>query len=302
MTPNGGIGFGMIYANFSRIYGFGGGDNVYADTADELELRAFYDTLKRVPGYAQLRTEVPVIGTWDDHDYGLNDGGREFTARKMSQKEFLNFMDVPIDSPRRQREGVYASHTYRCGEGSVKILVLDTRYFRSALMPDPSGEKRYLPHNETSGTVLGAAQWSWLEGELRNSEADFNILVSSIQLLSGDHGFETWGNFPHERDRLIEMIGDSGAKGVMVLSGDRHISEFSRLDAPPLEYPLIDVTSSGLTHAYTNFKGENNPYRVGDVVPQVSFGWIVLDFKRHRAIFQIRAEDNNVLGELMESY
>ena len=46
-----------------------------------------------------------------------------------------------------------------------------------------------------------------------------------------------------------------------------------------MDYPLIDFTSSGLTHSYTDFSGEYNPYRVGDVVFDKSFGLLQFNFK-----------------------
>lgn len=279
-----------------------GGDNVYADTDDMDQLRGYYAELKAVPGYKALEDAIPVIGTWDDHDYGLNDGGEAFEARGSSQQVFLDFLGVPGSSPRRQREGVYAAHNYSTDKGNVKVLILDTRYFRSELKADPSGKKRYVPHTEPGGTILGEDQWAWLERELKNSQSDFNILVSSIQVLSGEHGFETWGNFPHEVDRLMQLIAESGARGVIVFSGDRHISEFSRTDLRLLTYPLVDFTSSGLTHAYRDFKGEPNPFRVGDVIAVESFGWVTLDFSKRLATFQIRGDGNKVLLELSQPY
>jgi alkaline phosphatase D len=279
-----------------------GGDNIYADTGDPDSLRAFYQAQKQVPGYRALAQSTPIIGTWDDHDYGLNDGGVEFPAKAVSQQEFLTFMGVPENSPRRQQEGVYTSHTYSVPGGTVKVIVLDTRYFRSPLARDPGGSKRFVPNPEGEGTVLGEAQWAWLERELRESDADFNILVSSIQVLSGQHGFETWGNFPHETRRLLQLIGDSGARGVLVLSGDRHISEFSRTASPPLAYPLVDFTSSGLTHAYRGFRGEPNPFRVGEVVSTESFGYLVLDFNANQALFRIVGDGGETLGELAQQY
>ena len=167
---------------------------------------------------------------------------------------------------------------------------------------DPSGEKRYIPNEYGAGTVLGEAQWAWLEQELDESDADFNVLVSSIQLLSGQHGFESWGNFPHEADRLIRTIGSSGARGVFVLSGDRHISEFSRREPESLPYALVDFTSSGLTHAYRSFKGEPNPDRLGEVVSEESFGVVLLDFQNREATFQMRADGNAILQEITQKY
>lgn len=279
-----------------------GGDNIYADTDDMQKLRSMYNEQKTIAGYKKLVATVAVIGTWDDHDYGLNDGGTEFSAKKESQQAFLDFMDVAADSPRRTQEGVYASHIYTTAEGSVKVIVLDTRYFRTALTPDMETKKRTKPNEYGEGTVLGTAQWAWLENELTSSQADFNIIVSSIQVLSNEHGFESWGNFPHEVDRFKRTIVESKANGVLVLSGDRHISEISITDLANVSYPLIDFTSSGLTHAYKSFTGEPNPFRVGKVVSTESFGTVVLNFKTKTAVLQMLGDNGMVLGELRQRY
>ncbi|MCP4146916.1 MAG: alkaline phosphatase family protein, partial [bacterium] len=47
---------------------------------------------------------------WDDHDFGVNDGGKECPMIKESKKEFLEFFDVPENSPRRKRDGIYTSY------------------------------------------------------------------------------------------------------------------------------------------------------------------------------------------------
>lgn len=279
-----------------------GGDIIYADTDNRGKLREMYLEQDNVAGYALLKTKVPVIGTWDDHDYGLNDGGMEFKGKTWSQQEFLDFMDVPMDSPRRKREGVYASHDYTLAKGSIKIIVLDTRYFRTALTPDRETKKRNKPNVYGEGTILGTQQWAWLQDELNFSKADFNIIVSSIQFLSNEHGFETWGNFPHEVDRLKSLINSSKAKGVILLSGDRHISEFSKAEAEGLPYPLIDFTSSGLTHVYTSFSGEPNPFRVGEVISKKSFGLLNFDFNKNKVLFQMIGDNGELQGELEQSY
>ena len=279
-----------------------GGDIIYADTDKASEIARMFNVQKEIPGYKTLCDEVEVIGTWDDHDYGLNDGGVEFTSKAASQQVFLDFMDVPSDSPRRKREGVYDSYTYELPVGSVKILVLDTRYFRSALTPAANKKKRYQPGTYGQGTVLGETQWAWLEEELQNSKADFNILVSSIQFLSNEHGFETWGNFPHEVDKLNGIIKESGAKGVIILSGDRHISEFSEIQVPGLSYPLIDFTSSGLTHVYSSYSGEPNPYRIGEVISKKSFGLLTLNLATKEVQMQMVGDEGKILNALTRQY
>ncbi|MGI9547243.1 MAG: alkaline phosphatase D family protein [Flavobacteriaceae bacterium] len=279
-----------------------GGDNIYADTDDIDVISSMYNAQKNVAGYSKLRAEIPVIGTWDDHDYGINDGGEEWSAKDASQQALLDFLDVPDTSAVRTQKGVYTSHSYKMRNGQVKIMVLDTRYFRSPLTPDPTGKKRFIPNTFGDGTILGEVQWQWLAEELRNSTANFNILISSIQFLSDKHGFETWGNFPHEVSRLKELIVDSGAKNVMILSGDRHISECSKAKIEGLAYPLIDFTSSGLTHAYKDYSGEPNPYRMGQVISTESFGLVKLNLSSNSASFLIVGDQSQTLAEFEQQY
>lgn len=280
-----------------------GGDIVYADTDNMELLRAQYSEQNAVPEYNKLAKHTDIIGTWDDHDYGLNDGGEHFEAKEASQVEFLNFLKVPMDSPRRTQKGVYTSKTYTSGAHSVKVIILDTRYFRSDLTKDTlNNRRRYTPNPYGQGTVLGETQWNWLESELVNSKADFNVIISSIQFLSSKHGFESWGNFPHEMDRFEKMLVDIQAKNVMIVSGDRHISEFSKKMIPGLKYPLIDFTSSGLTHYYADFKEEFNPYRVGEVLVNKSFGLLEFDFKNAMVHFSMQTHEKPYAQSLEVSY
>ncbi|WP_417444291.1 alkaline phosphatase D family protein [Joostella sp.] len=280
-----------------------GGDNIYSDTDNFREMRKDYEEQRYQDGYRELKKSVDVIGTWDDHDYGLNDGGAEWKMKAQAQELFLNFMDVPKNDPRRNQEGVYHAKTYHTNAGDVKVIVLDTRYFRSPLTKNLGDDgKRFMPNPKGEGTILGAEQWQWLTKELTNSTATFNIIVSSIQVLSNKHGFEAWGNFPAEVDKLFKLIKVSKAKRVLLLSGDRHISEFSEINISDLGYPLIDFTSSGLTHTYEAYSGEENPYRVGEVVNQKSFGLLKLNMKNHHVKMQMIGDGNRVLNELEQAY
>ncbi|WP_405381645.1 alkaline phosphatase D family protein [Maribacter sp. LLG6340-A2] len=279
-----------------------GGDNIYADTDDMMLLRKMYKEQKAVEGYSKLMDITEITGTWDDHDYGLNDGGVEFASKQESQQEFWNFMDIPAQSPLRKQEGVYRSKDFILTNGTIKIIILDTRYFRTPLTPDHDTDKRIKPNDYGTGSILGKKQWTWLENELANSKADFNIIVSSIQFLSNEHGFETWGNFPHEVDKLEEIIVNTKAKGVVILSGDRHISEFSRKSLIGVSYPLIDFTSSGLTHAYKGFNGESNPFRVGKVIFTESFGLLKFNMKTKKIDFQIVGDDGEVLEKIEQVF
>ena len=279
-----------------------GGDNIYSDTDDMNKLRADYDTLRMQTGYADLIKNIPVMATWDDHDYGFNDIGEEYNKKEESQEVFLDFFNVDKNSKRRKQKGIYHSEIFDIKKGKIKVIVLDTRYFRTALTKSKEKGRRNTPNKYGEGTVLGEEQWEWLESQLYNSNADFNILVSSIQVLAAEHGFETWGNFPHEVDKLKNTITKSNAKGVLIISGDRHISEFSKTKVNNLSFPLIDFTSSGLTHSYNGFTSEPNKHRVKDVVSEISFGLLKFNFDKHQVSMQMKGKENILLQEIIQVY
>ena len=106
------------------------GDNVYADTEDMDVLREEYARLGRDPGFVRLRESVPLMATWDDHDYGADDAGNWYPMRDSSQQVFMDFWGVPSDDPMRGRPGVYSSRIIGPPGRRVQIILLDTRYFR----------------------------------------------------------------------------------------------------------------------------------------------------------------------------
>ena len=94
----------------------------------------------------------------------------------------------------------------------------------------------------------------------------------------------------------------SKAKGTFIVSGDRHIATFSSKKVTNLNYPLVDFTSSGLTHVYSSFSSEENPHLVGKVVSEKNFGLLQFDFTNNRVIMQIRGLENKLLGEHIQQY
>jgi alkaline phosphatase D len=69
------------------------GDNIYADTQDPAVFRTKYDMQLNHPEYVKFLSKVPrVIGTWDDHDYGVNDGGKEYPAKELAKSEHRKYV------------------------------------------------------------------------------------------------------------------------------------------------------------------------------------------------------------------
>ncbi|MEC7408327.1 MAG: alkaline phosphatase D family protein, partial [Planctomycetota bacterium] len=169
------------------------GDNIYGDSEDMSVIRSKYQMLRRNSDYARFEDNVPILATWDDHDYGQNDGGADFLQRHNSQKEFLSFWNVPRQSIRWRREGVYHSKIYGEAGHRLQVILLDTRFFRSPLR---KGETRrvagpYVPDEDPAKTMLGDSQWKWLDEQLR-VPAEVRLIVSSIQCIAEAAGQETW--------------------------------------------------------------------------------------------------------------
>jgi alkaline phosphatase D len=282
------------------------GDNIYADLEKGRKvtpavIREKYDTLAKLPGFRRLRATCPVLATWDDHDFGKNDGGADWALKDESQKLFLDFWGVAKGDPRRAQKGVYHSTVVGPVGKRVQVILLDTRYFRSPLKraPKPLPGDRvppYVPNTDPGATVLGAEQWAWLEGELRQP-AEVRLLVSSIQVVADEHPYEKWANFPKERDRLYSLIRDTGAGGVVILSGDRHLAEVSLDPKAAVGYPLYDVTSSGLNQGTKGWRApEKNSHRVSAMPYGDNFGVVLIDWSGNdpRLTLQVRDEDGDV--------
>lgn len=279
------------------------GDNVYGDVysydASLPELREAYHQLAARPEFQALRARFPMLATWDDHDYGMNDSGGRFAFKGFAETLFLDFWGAAEDDVRRTREGIYDAQVFGPEGQRVQIILLDTRYFRSDLTPTPQrgaeGMERYIPSEDPEQTMLGAAQWAWLEEQLREP-ADVRLLVSSIQVHADGHGWEAWRTMPLERDRLYGLIEETNATGVVIVSGDRHSSGLYVRD-DVAGYPLYEITSSSLNMSFRDENNEPGPHRIGDMYAPVNYGVIGLDWEAGEIALQIKDEAGAVVRE-----
>lgn len=258
------------------------GDNIYANTQDMAVMRAKYDALKASRFFRALRDRVPILATWDDHDMGANDAGADYPKRREAKEEFLRWLDEPADSVRRQREGVYDAQVFGPPGKRLQIILLDTRTFRGPLKRvSKAGQKRiggaYIPNPDTSSTMLGTAQWSWLKEQL-SQPAELRLIVSSIQFVAEFSGAEAWANLPHEKQRMLALLRETKAAGVLFVSGDRHWCELSRMDGPT-DYPLYDLTASSLTEKHPRGTPSENNYRaIATTYHDVNVGHLRIDW------------------------
>jgi alkaline phosphatase D len=266
------------------------GDAIYGDY--DLKTKTVYEvtpeTLRREwqvladnPDWQYLRANVPVMATWDNHDYGHHSAGAEFPLKAESEGIFLDFFGEPTDSERRKRPGVYDAKVFGPDGRRLQIILLDTRSFKSlpVLAERPEGAQgslgKYAPNTDRRATLLGAAQWEWLQQQLRQP-AELRLIASSGQIIADQKGMDEWGNYPLERQRLLDMIDSQSDIPTVLLSGNAHFSEVSAIELD--QVLLIDFTSSGLTHVNKLYPTIANPYRLAGPYIDSSFGLIQIDW------------------------
>lgn len=274
------------------------GDNVYGDAygGDMAlpELITAYNTLKQNPDFQRVASATPMIATWDDHDFGLNDAGGSFSAKDYAEDIFMSFWGEGRADQRAGRDGVYTSYMFGELGREVHIILLDTRFFRSDLTREQPHRGPYLPDTDTSKTMLGDAQWRWLAQEMTKPAA-VKILVSSVQIIAEGHDFEKWANLPAERQRLFQMIDDAAPESLILISGDRHRAGMYRRDRDG-QYPIYEMTSSSLNLPSRSDRGEEfGPNRIGPTFLQENFGALDIDWRRRTVTLSIRDASGSVV-------
>jgi alkaline phosphatase D len=285
------------------------GDNVYGDTgwdadADLESLRSAYATQASHGEFRDFRAQIPMMVTWDDHDFGLNDAGGRFAFKRWAEDLFETFWG---SSPEvRARPGVYESRIIGPAGQRVQFIMLDTRYFRSdfkrvAWSKDRPPLGGYLPNDDPAATVLGDEQWRWLEQELAKP-ADLRIVVSSTQVLTEAHQFEAWTNFPAERARLLKMLEARQPSGLVILTGDRHSGAIYKDTSPGGKETIWEFTSSSLNLAFSSdversTQREPDPRRVSKFFSIENYGLVDIDWQARKLTMSLMGNTSQTLAQ-----
>lgn len=283
------------------------GDNVYGDTrttnsADIPTLTASYRKLSARQEFDRFRRSVPMMTTWDDHDLGANDAGGSFAFKEYAEDVYESYWGASDEV--KARPGVYESRMVGPAGKRVQFIILDSRFFRSDLVAMPYRDPGpplgwYIPNTDAGATLLGDAQWQWLEQELAKP-ADLRFIVSSIQLITSAHNYESWANFPKERERFYGLLAAKGVNNAVLLTGDRHAGGFYKTDVAGLKTPLWEITSSSLNFAFG--KGDDrarepDSARTGGLWSVPNFSVIDIDWAGKKVKFSLRRDDNSVIEE-----
>jgi len=291
------------------------GDNVYGSTNDDtLEpLAAAYAGQAANAEFRAARERLPMLAIWDDHDFGRNDGGGDYALKARAADMFDAFWGPLPDRP--ASGSLYHARSYGPPGRRVQIILLDTRFYRSPLQPKSSAFQhwgRYEPDPDPTKTMLGDAQWRWLESQLAQA-ADLRIIVSSIQVLAEGHGFERWGNLPNERARLLRLVERTAGRMVFV-SGDRHYGAFYELALPsdatigapdtsapgtkvPPDRTIVEMTASAMNMASGRpSQDARMAPLVSDIVGPDNFGIASIDWDARTLTLSLQGIDGAVLA------
>lgn len=283
------------------------GDNVYGDTGWDADaglesLRHSYAVQASHSEFTNFRARFPMMATWDDHDFGLNDAGGNFPMRRWAETLFESFWGS--SDAVRARPGVYESSITGPDGKRVQVILLDTRFFRSDLKRAEWSKDRpplggYLPDDSADKTVLGTEQWAWLEQELAKP-ADLRIVVSSTQVITTAHQFEGWTNFPAERTKLFDALAARKASGLVLLSGDRHAAGIYK--ASHNGETMWELTSSSLNLAFGNDNDrstarEPDAQRVTKFFSEENYGLVDIDWKARRLTMTLKGNTSATLAE-----
>ncbi|KRX05540.1 hypothetical protein PPERSA_12718 [Pseudocohnilembus persalinus] len=203
--------------------------------------RKFNSTKNDVAYQQLLGTGTRILGIYDDHDYNNNDGGRLNPYKKVMQEMLFNFLDEPMESPRRKNDILFGSYYF--GENKkVKLILLDGR------------SEKHENSEVNAWDNLGEIQWQMLEEQLNDPNVELFIIASGYVIIPDDKFIiENW--FWPSKRKLLNIL-KKYKKRTIFLAGDIHygeISDFSYCTQKQYGFPFIEVISSGLSFSEVDF-------------------------------------------------
>jgi hypothetical protein len=210
------------------------GDNVYADRtswlnknpADEKQLWERYVlTRNRVAFYFQ-RKLIPVIATWDDHDFGMDNGDHTYPCKNESHQVFETFFPQSARPSLIVGPGIARKFT----AFGADFFFMDGRTFR--------GE---------NNRMFGEEQERWF---FDNIGPNPTMILNGSQFFGAYTGAESFeGSFAADFAPFLRKLKETQGLFSFV-SGDVHFSEVMDIESEVLGYPTVEIVSSAM-HSYT---------------------------------------------------
>ncbi len=198
------------------------GDTPYVDSDQLSVARAKHREFLRQPEIAAMIRQIPCWGTWDDHDFGKNDGHGDFSGKHIARIAFTEYRanrNFGQDShgeeqvhPFGEGRGIHTSFRF----GPIEVFLLDPRWFSrtASSWADPS-----------KPTCLGRHQWEWFREKLRSSDATYKAITTGMIWDDKKNSEkDDWETYSHERQAIFDLIRNEKIPGCFLIGGDIHVS------------------------------------------------------------------------------
>jgi alkaline phosphatase D len=191
---------------------------------------------------ASIAPHFPFFHIWDDHDYGKNDGDKNFAGRAAALQAFNEYYPTP---GRPNPAGIWHSFEY----AQAEIFMLDVRSQADPRL-DPDGPAKSM----LDGDNIPNGQLDWLKDGLLNSTARWKFIVSGVTFNPGTKPYDAWGGYQRERQEILDFIRVNNIEGVIVVSGDLHtggaLDDGANAGLPEVSVPHtnlpVSLPSSGI--------------------------------------------------------
>lgn len=215
------------------------GDNVYGDKSStgsspaspEQLWRRYVETRSSLPIFFNKKL-IPILAMWDDHDAGKNNADKTFEHLEKNREVFHHFF---AQSSENDFIDFGPGLSYLHDKGPYRFFFLDARSFRS-----PLGGKDHL----------GQDQMDWFFDRLSHDERPA-FVIKGDQFFGGHHQYESYeGNHPQEFSEFLDGLRKDDSP-LVLLSGDRHLSEVMQFPRYIMNRVTFEITSSpahGMTY------------------------------------------------------
>ncbi|MEM7647295.1 MAG: hypothetical protein AAF203_10320, partial [Pseudomonadota bacterium] len=172
---------------------------------------------------------IPILATWDDHDFGQNNGGITYPYVQEAQRNFTQFFAQDENHCESLESGPGVSQAMILG--GQQFLFLDCRSFRQ-----PNGSDDRWGH-------WGETQETWMHQKIRDFEGP-TFLINGSQFFPRFIRKESLSrNHVENYKAFIKEISQMSQR-VILISGDVHYSEISRIQ--DFGYTTYEITSSSM--------------------------------------------------------
>lgn len=274
------------------------GDNVYlreVDWSSETGIYYRYHHFRKDINIRRLLNKRPNFATWDDHDFGPNNSNRAYQFKDLALEAFkANWANPTFGMP--DVPGVFGEFEW----SDCDFFLLDNRYYRSPERYPDSINGDWNPDK----AYLGEGQLQWLKDALKNSRGTFKFIVSGSQVLNTEGGGECFCHYQEEWNELLRFIKEEDVRGVIFLSGDRHMTELLKVEEEGM-YPLHEFTCSPISAGpFTTIAERDefiNPLRIeGTLYPDINYMKFEVSGARGNRVLTVTCKDKE--GETVWTY